>query len=167
MEKHFEKFRNNTIGNNLRYDTPYGNVRMIYADWVASGRLYRPIEDTIANSVGPYVANTHTETSETGTLMTNAYHLAHRKIKQHVNANDNDIIITAGSGMTTVINKLQRILGLKVGPRRSKELVRVKFERPVVFITHMEHHSNHTSWYETVADVVIIPPDENLLVDLL
>lgn len=166
MEKHFEKFRNNTIGNNLRYDTPYGNVRMIYADWVASGRLYRPIEDTIANSVGPYVANTHTETSETGTLMTNAYHLSHRKIKQHVNANDNDIIITAGSGMTTVINKLQRILGLKVGPRRSKELVRVKFERPVVFITHMEHHSNQTSWYETVADVVIIPPDENLLVDL-
>ena len=29
----------------------------------------------------------------------------------------------------------------------------------------MEHHSNHTSWYETIADVVILNPDKNLLVD--
>ncbi len=63
------------------------------------------------NTFGPFVGNTHTETSETGTLMTNAYHLAHKKIKEHVNAGPGDVIITAGSGMTTVINKLQRILG--------------------------------------------------------
>jgi selenocysteine lyase/cysteine desulfurase len=30
----------------------------------------------------------------------------------------------------------------------------------------MEHHSNHTSWYATDADVVIIEPDINLMVDL-
>ena len=24
-------------------------------------------------------------------------------------------------------------------------------ERPVIFITHMEHHSNQTSWYETTS----------------
>ena len=34
----------------------------------------------------------------------------------------------------------------------------------MVFITHMEHHSSHTSWYETNADVVIIDPDINLQV---
>jgi len=28
----------------------------------------------------------------------------------------------------------------------------------------MENHSNHTSWYETNADVVIVEPDENLQV---
>jgi selenocysteine lyase/cysteine desulfurase len=78
-----------------------------------------------------------------------------------------DIIITAGSGMTTVVNKLQRILGLKgCGKLYNKTCLRER-ERPVVFITHMEHHSNHTSWYETIADVVIIEPDENLLVDPL
>jgi len=29
--------------------------------------------------------------------------------------------------------------------------------KPIVFITHMEHHSNQTSWLETIADVEIIP----------
>jgi selenocysteine lyase/cysteine desulfurase len=29
----------------------------------------------------------------------------------------------------------------------------------------MEHHSNHTSWYHTIADVVIVPHGEDLLVD--
>jgi selenocysteine lyase/cysteine desulfurase len=38
-------------------------------------------------------------------------------------------------------------------------------ERPVVFITHMEHHSNQTSWYETNADVVVIEPGKGLLID--
>jgi len=36
-------------------------------------------------------------------------------------------------------------------------------ERPVVFISHMEHHSNHTSWLTTIADVVIIEPGNDLL----
>ncbi len=35
----------------------------------------------------------------------------------------------------------------------------------MVFLTHMEHHSNHTSWYETFADVVLLKPDKDLLVD--
>jgi selenocysteine lyase/cysteine desulfurase len=29
----------------------------------------------------------------------------------------------------------------------------------------MEHHSNHTSWLETIADVVQLPPDNELLAD--
>jgi selenocysteine lyase/cysteine desulfurase len=39
-------------------------------------------------------------------------------------------------------------------------------KRPVVFITHMEHHSNHTSWLETIATVEIIQPTKDGLVDL-
>ena len=53
MEKYFEKFRGNIIGHNQEYISPYGKKRMIYADWVASGRLYRPIEKRIINEVGP------------------------------------------------------------------------------------------------------------------
>jgi len=166
MEKHFDKFRVNTIGYNLEYRSPYGIIKMIYADWVASGRLYRPIEEKIINEIGPYVANTHTETSETGTLMTNAYHLAHKKIKDHCNADKNDVIITAGFGMTTVINKFQRILGLRKCQNQTFKNCSSKPLRPVVFITHMEHHSNHTSWFETTADLVQIQPDKDLLVDL-
>lgn len=165
-EKYFDKFRQNIIGYNQKYKTPYGEVTMLYTDWVASGRLYRPIEEKITNEIGPFVANTHNETSETGTLMTKAYHYAHNIIKSHVNANQNDIIITAGFGMTAVINKFQRIIGLRKCQNQGFKICRLRDKAPVVFITHMEHHSNHTSWYETIADVVQIQPDKELFVDL-
>ncbi len=79
LESYFEPFRKNTIGSDLSFKTPFGLKKMIYADWIASGRLYLPIEKRIIEEIGPYVANTHTETSETGTLMTKAYHLAHKR----------------------------------------------------------------------------------------
>lgn len=166
MENYFKPFRDNIIGINDRFNSPFGDVPLIYADWIASGRLYRPIEDRIINTMGPFIGNTHTETSETGTLMTYAYHFAHKKIKEHVNANSNDVIITAGFGMTAVVNKLQRMLGLKSCGQGSKINCIDEDNRPVVFITHMEHHSNHTSWFETMADVVQIPPGPDLRIDL-
>lgn len=165
LEAYFEPFRKDIIGINQSFVSPYGEKRINYADWIASGRLYWPIEKQISEIFGPFVGNTHSETSETGALMTHAYHWAQQIIKAHVNAGPNDIIITAGSGMTTVINKLQRMLGLKYCGKVSHTECIAKRERPVVFITHMEHHSNHTSWYETNADVVIIEPDKDLLID--
>ena len=164
-EKHFSKFRENIIGIDASFMSSFGRQKIIYADWIASGRMYRGIEDRMANSFGIYVGNTHTETSFTGSHTTHCYHLAQQLIKDHVNAGPNDLIITAGSGMTTVVNKLQRILGLKgCGKLINKSCLRER-DRPVVFITHMEHHSNQTSWYETIADVVIIEPGKDLLVD--
>ncbi|UCH94312.1 MAG: aminotransferase class V-fold PLP-dependent enzyme [Candidatus Aminicenantes bacterium] len=165
LEKYFETFRRNIVGIDAAYESPYGWQRLVYADWVASGRLYGPIEDKIKNEFGPFMANTHTETSETGTRTTHAYHHAQELIKKHCNANPDDVIITAGSGMTRVVNKLQRILGLKLSGCMGSNCVD-ELEKPVVFITHMEHHSNHTSWFETICDVVILPPREDLLIDL-
>lgn len=166
MGKHFKKFRKNTIGNKLKIKTPYGTKDLVYADWVASGRLYDPIEKQMTKVFGPWVANTHTETSETGTLMTKSYHWAQKLIKKHVNAGPNDVIITAGSGMTSVVNKLQRIMGLKGCGKMTGTECQEKRIKPVVFISHMEHHSNQTSWYETNTEVVVIPPDKDLLIDL-
>lgn len=165
LEAYFEHFRREIIGIDQTFNSPYGEKLISYADWIASGRLYWPIEKQISEVFGPFVGNTHSETSETGALMTHAYHWAQQIIKSHVNAGPNDIIITAGSGMTTVVNKLQRMLGLKYCGKVSHAECIAKRERPVVFITHMEHHSNHTSWYETNADVVIIEPDKDLLID--
>jgi selenocysteine lyase/cysteine desulfurase len=48
------------------------------------------------NEFGPFVANTHTETTISGTAMTMAYHKARHIIKNHVNANENDVLITDG-----------------------------------------------------------------------
>ena len=102
--------------------------------------------------------NTHTETTESGTAMTMAYHKAKHIIKEHVNCNEDDVLIVSGTGMTGVVNKFQRILGLKV-PENLRKYTNVPEEmKPVVFITHMEHHSNQTSWLETMAKVEVIPP---------
>ena len=68
LEQYFSKFRNNVVGNETYFNTPFGRKKMIYADWIASGRLYQPIEDSISKEIGPFVGNTHTETTETGTL---------------------------------------------------------------------------------------------------
>jgi len=161
LESYFEAFRKEIVGIDQHFISPFGRKKILYADWIASGRLYGPIEKQITSIFGPFVGNTHSETSETGALMTFAYHEAQQIIKRHVNAGPNDIIITAGSGMTAVINKFQRMLGLKYCGKVNHTECIANRERPVVFITHMEHHSNHTSWYETNADVVIVDPDEN------
>jgi selenocysteine lyase/cysteine desulfurase len=166
MESYFKPFREQIIGIDHHFESPYGRVPLIYADWIASGRLYAPIEDKLRNVFGPFIGNTHTETSETGTLMTKAYHLAQKMIKDHVNASQDDVIITAGFGMTAVVNKLQRMLGLKTCGMGSKHDCMEGAQRPVIFITHMEHHSNHTSWFETMGDLVQIPPSDDLLIDL-
>ena len=160
LEKYFSQFRNNIVGVDQTFESPYGTQNLVYTDWTASGRLYRPIEEKLLNDFGPFVANTHTETSTSGAAMTLAYHEARNIIKRHVNAGDNDVLITEGSGMTGVVNKFQRILGLKVN-ERLKEYTTIPDEvRPVVFVSHMEHHSNQTSWLETIADVVVIPCDD-------
>ncbi|WP_298393347.1 aminotransferase class V-fold PLP-dependent enzyme [Flavobacterium sp.] len=161
LELYFQQFRENIIGIDQEFESPFGKKKIIYTDWTASGRLYRPIEEKLMNEFGPFVANTHTETTVSGTAMTMAYHEAKHIIKHHVNANEDDILINTGTGMTGVVNKFQRILGLKL-PENIKEFTSIPKElKPIVFISHMEHHSNQTSWLETIADVEIIPANED------
>lgn len=165
LEKYFEQFRRNIVGIDAVFHSPYGEKKIIYADWIASGRLYEPIEKKMLEKFGPFVGNTHSESSITGTTMTLSYHYAHDYIKKHVNASPDDVIITKGSGMTAMICKFQRILGLKV-PEQLKGYTELPEElRPVVFVTHMEHHSNHTTWLETIADTIVIKPDKKGLID--
>lgn len=166
LEHYFEQFRKNIIGIDQEFVSPYGNQKIIYTDWTASGRLYRPIEEKIGNEIGPFVANTHTETTVSGTAMTIAYYKARSIIKRHVNASEDDILINDGTGMTGVVNKFQRILGLKV-PENLHDFISIPLDKkPVVFISHMEHHSNQTSWLETIADVEVIPSTEDGLFSL-
>jgi selenocysteine lyase/cysteine desulfurase len=176
LEKYFNQFRENIIGIDAEIETPYGIKKLIYADWIASGRLYGPIEKRLTDDIGPMVGNTHSESTATGRAMTEAYHHAQKVVKQHVNANDNDVLIFTGTGMTSAIAKLQRIIGLKV-PEQAKHYCAITVagnvkcsdlqnnNRPVVFLTHTEHHSNHTSWFETLAEVVVLDPLPDLTVD--
>jgi len=156
MQTYFEPFRRQIIGIDQRYRFAGGDLPILYADWAASGRLYAPIERFISSELGPYVANTHTESTLTGTLMTSAYHQAHEIIKRHVNASPDDVLLFAGFGMTAVINKFQRILGLRIPERFKNRITLCEDEKPLVIITHMEHHSNQTTWEECCCDIVIL-----------
>lgn len=166
LDAYFEPFRKHIIGCDATISTHKGNVPLVYADWTASGRMYKPIEDKLLIDIYPFVANTHTETNFTGERMTNLYSEAKRRIKAHVNANKDDILISSHSGMTGVVNKFQRIMGLRIHEKYKNIIDIPEQQRPIVFITHMEHHSNQTSWLETIADIEIIKATENGLVDL-
>ena len=164
LENHFQQFRKHIIGDGSVFQSVNGKQKLLYADWIASGRLYGQIEDTMRDSIGPMVANTHSFSSETGKASTYAYKYARQIIKEHVNANENDVLVTAGTGMTGVLSRLQRIMGLRF-PDTVKDKVQIpEKERPVVFITHMEHHSNQVPWMETIADVVILKCNDQMLV---
>jgi selenocysteine lyase/cysteine desulfurase len=176
LEKYFSPYRQNIVGINKEIETPFGKKPLVYADWVASGRLYSKIEKRISDDIGPLVGNTHSESTGTGKAMTEAYHIAQKIVKHHVNASEDDVIIFTGSGMTSAIVKLQRLLGLKVPEqaihycaysngdyKRCNDIP--NNNRPVVFITHTEHHSNHTSWFETLAEIVVLEPSSDLKVN--
>lgn len=168
MHDVFASIRKQIIGHDATITTPYhASIPMVYADWTASGRMYAPIEERFTNEIYPLVANTHTETNTTGKAMTCAYHDALRYIKQHVGANEEDVILCEGTGMTGAVNKFQRILGLKIHESLREKIQLEEENTPIVFVTHMEHHSNHISWSETMADVEIIPADANGLPDLV
>jgi selenocysteine lyase/cysteine desulfurase len=186
LQQYFQPFRQNIIGIDCEIETPFGKKKMVYADWTASGRAYAPIEERIQKDILPLMANTHTETTASGTAMTRAYEQAKHVIKNHVKAGPDDVLIFSGSGMTGAVNKLQRLLGLRIPERimdyvkdgrlpspdalqKSKVRIHDLFsqyldidpvKKPVIFVSHMEHHSNQTSWLETIADVEIIPNDE-------
>ncbi len=156
LEKYFSTYRANIIGVDQYFDSPYGSQRLLYADWTASGRAYQPIESYIQTELLPFVGNTHTSTTITGTRMSGAYESAKAVLRQHVHAASDDAMLFCGSGMTAAVNKLQRLLGLKASTGR----------KPIVFVSHMEHHSNHTSWLETRAEVEVIKPSRDGNIDL-
>ena len=91
LENYFQDFRENIIGRNQTFVGPFGEKKIIYADWVASGRLYNPIEKLLQNEIFPFVANTHTETNTTGATMNIALHEALHIIKNSVNASEDDV----------------------------------------------------------------------------
>lgn len=170
LEDYFSSFRHNIIGYQQPFESPFGRKNILYADWTASGRAYHPIEDQLLTRILPFFGNTHTETTVTGRRMSDTYDQAKRTVKRHVNANENDVLLFCGSGMTAAVNKLQRIMGLRLPERFMDYVTRLQLDesaRPLVLVTHMEHHSNHISWLETIATVEIIRSDEDGNIDLL
>ena len=140
--------REGLVGEKSCIEGPAGPKRLIYADYVASGRALHQIESFILNEVLPYYANSHTEASYCGSFTTRLREEARREIVRMVGAGKGTSDIFAGSGATAGINKLVRLLDIERRTRAG--------ERIVVFVGPYEHHSNLLPWRESGAAVVEI-----------
>ncbi|WP_327356098.1 aminotransferase class V-fold PLP-dependent enzyme [Streptomyces sp. NBC_01304] len=153
-----QTIRDSLIGDDHLLDGPYGERRITYADYAASGRALTFIEDFIRGAVLPYYANSHTEASGTGLQTTVFREDARAIIRQAIGGDERVAVIFTGSGATGAINKLITILGLHRAPAG---------RRAVVFVGPYEHHSNELPWRESTADVVPIREDAEGHIDLV
>lgn len=135
------------IGKDVLLDGPRGAIPMLYADYVASGRPLRQVEEFVQTQVLPFYANSHTEDSHCGATVTALRKQARAFIAQSCNCTDDHAVVFSGSGATAAVNRLVHLFGVK----------RAWFERPVtVLIGPYEHHSNILPWREAGAKVIEI-----------
>lgn len=133
------------IGDGVMIPGLMGDVPLVYADYVASGRALKQIEDYIAAQILPFYANSHTEASYCGSYITRLRREAREEIARLLGAGDQDAVIFTGSGATAGLNRLVNLLGVE------------EAARPVVLIGPYEHHSNILPWRESRAKVIEIP----------
>lgn len=150
-------------------ETPFGRRLICYADLTATGRHLPAVEDWV-DRARPFYANTHTEVSTTGRIMTDLRESARRVIRRAVHAEGGDEVLFCGSGATAAVNKLVGLLGLRVPEPLEREYGLSRAipaeRRPVVFLGPYEHHSNELPWVESIAEVVEIGLDDGGNIDL-
>ena len=179
-------YRNELIGRNFKFETPYGKRLLTYADFTASARGLDFIEKYLLKIQESY-ANTHTEDDMTGEVMTKILHRSEEIIKNHLNAGENCFVIPAGTGATGAIEYLAKIVGIYIPPASKKtidNIIKDYFKNdkgiddiisesedylkyvPAVFIGPYEHHSNILIWEEGMAELVEIGLKSDGAVDL-
>jgi len=157
--------RQGVVGQRHSIKTPFGERKLVYADYTASGRFLRQIEDFFDTHIAPLYANTHTEASATGAQTTTLREEARSIIANSVKA-PSDLYATlfVGTGCSGAIEKMIKVLGISLPTYADKKWnlsSRIpEEERPVVFIGPFEHHSNELPWRDSLATVIVIPEDK-------
>ena len=107
-DKLLQYVRDNIVGSNndTAIQTPYGEKPLVYADYTASGKSLRFIEEYIEKQIMPLYANTHTLQSCTGKQTTRAREEARAIVKRVCGADEGDVCIFTGSGSTHATNLL-------------------------------------------------------------
>ena len=142
------RLRDGVIGEGAVFDGPFGPQKLLYADYVASGRALRQVEGFVMERVLPFYANSHTEASYCGGMMTRMRREARAIIARACGADEGFATVFAGSGATAGLNRLVHLLGVSEAAERG--------ENPLVLIGPYEHHSNILPWRESGAEVVEI-----------
>lgn len=138
------------IGNDVYIAGRDGPVKLVYADYVGSGRAYRPIETFITEHVLPYYANCHTSSSFCGDFTTRLREDARTEILRLSGGNISEhAAIFSGAGATSGINRLIHLLGLADAVRNNQHVS--------VLIGPYEHHANILPWRESGAEVIEMP----------
>ncbi|WP_415233918.1 aminotransferase class V-fold PLP-dependent enzyme [Pseudorhodobacter sp.] len=140
--------RDGVIGEGAAFDGPFGPQKLLYADYVASGRALRQVEGFVMERVLPFYANSHTEASFCGGMMTRMRREARAVIAQACGADEGFATVFAGAGATAGLNRLVHLMGVPEAVARG--------ENPLVLIGPYEHHSNILPWRESGAEVVEI-----------
>lgn len=149
---------NDVIGKGLMIDGPFGQRRMVYADYAASGRALLQVEKFILEHVLPVYANPHTQASYCGRSINALRGTAREEIARSCNADAGDAVIFTGSGATAGIQKLVRLFGASASNAPG--------QLPLVLHGPYEHHSNILPWRESGAEVVELPAGRAGGVDL-
>jgi selenocysteine lyase/cysteine desulfurase len=145
----FTWLREGVLGDRAALATPFGPRPLVYADYTASGRAFKPIEDFLQAQVLPFYANTHSESAFTGRQTHRFREEARNQIRAAVGAGPEHAVIFCGSGATGAINRLIDCLGLRHGSPGAP--------RPVVVLGPFEHHSNELPWRESAVDLRHVP----------
>lgn len=142
------RLRTGLIGEGTSVSGPMGEREMIYADYVASGRALRQIEEFVLEEVLPVYANSHTEASYCGSAMTRMREAARTEIARICGATDAYSTVFCGSGATAGLNRLVHLLGVDEAARQG--------DNPLVILGPYEHHSDILPWRESGAEVIEI-----------
>ncbi|MGI9402336.1 MAG: aminotransferase class V-fold PLP-dependent enzyme, partial [Rhizobiaceae bacterium] len=143
-----EKLRRGLIGEGATFKGPFGQQSLIYADYVASGRALRQIENFVVEQILPFYANSHSEASYCGWFITQMRERAREIIAEQCGSNEDYATIFSGSGATSGINRLVHLLGVSDAVADGK--------KPLILIGPYEHHSNILPWRESGAEVIEI-----------
>ncbi|KAB0799551.1 hypothetical protein PPYR_07431 [Photinus pyralis] len=142
----------NIVGKNNAFLGPFGRRKVVFCDYIASGRSLQFIEEYILREVLPCFGNTWSTTNIT-TIQTSLFRQEAREIiKNAVNASEEDAVIFTENGCVGAIQKMINSLDL--------------IEPPIIFTAHNEDYDHLKLWQEAGATVIKIAETKEGFLDL-
>jgi selenocysteine lyase/cysteine desulfurase len=148
------------LDKNLIYKSGYNEskIKIVYADYTASGLPSPIIEKYLEKNIYPYYSNTHSNASN-GIYIKNKIATIKNSIRKNFNISNDYKIIFTGNGTTGAINHLVNTIDYTI------------YNKTYIYISSYEHYSNYLPWIELHnknenIHVKIIPFDNNNELDI-